>query len=366
MFFIAFTIIFTINFMGDGDDDTTNQVLLWWCIVFIIYETWQLFTLRSKFLKNVWNIIEFIRVFLVMMYLLTVLSGDSTDEERRSWLPFAVFVSWLRVIGYFRFFRRTRKLIRMFTEIIKDSLAFLAIFLTFVLAISFSLMAQRDLDFWEAWQHSYRIAYADFEEEYVSIEAKFFFLLATIVMPLVMFNLLIAIMGDSYARVQASSTEADVREKLMLIEEIGRILLCMRRGSKLQYLKECRDASFGGSSIKEEVDPLERKIKEVKKDLKKQVNHLRLEVKQSDNFVMKKLNKIEKQQDKILKAATKAQSRRTSTIISNNTQSEGNESSVLSPKYLNVNDSFNSPEQLMKRRQSRLPTWKHKAHVEFK
>ena len=85
------------------------------------------------------------------MYLLTVLSGESVNEANTSWLPFAVFVSWLRVIGYFRFFRRTRKLIRMFTEIIIDSVAFLVIFLTFVLAISFSLMAQRELDFWEAW-----------------------------------------------------------------------------------------------------------------------------------------------------------------------------------------------------------------------
>jgi hypothetical protein len=44
-------------------------------------------------------------------------------------------------------------------------------------------------------------------------------------MPLIMMNLIIAIMGDIYSRVQSNSTEADIRELLTMIEEIGRIFL---------------------------------------------------------------------------------------------------------------------------------------------
>lgn len=167
----------------------------------------------------------------------------------------------------------------MIFEIFIGSISFLAIFFTFVLAITFSMMSLADMPFWEAWQLSYRIGYSDFEDEQETLESKFFFLLATIVMPLIMFNLLIAIMGDIYSRVQANSTEADVREQLTLVEEIGRIMLCMRRGSKLLYLKECRDANFYGADNElKEVDPLEEKLQSMKTDIKELVQQLRVEI----------------------------------------------------------------------------------------
>jgi hypothetical protein len=174
-------------------------MLLIWCITFVIYEFYQLSTMRASFLKDIWNLIEFMRVIFVLIYLSLSLNDD--EEAASSYMSFAVFLSWLRVIGYFCLIKKTRYLIRLVFEIMIGIIPFMIIYLTFNLAICYSLMAERGINFIEAWQLAYRLGLADFEEEYSNHESRVFFLIATIVMPLVMLNLLIAIMSDIYARV---------------------------------------------------------------------------------------------------------------------------------------------------------------------
>ena len=50
------------------------------------------------------------------------------------------------------------------------------------------------------WESAYRLAFADFAI-ILSKEERAFFLLASIVLPMILLNLLIAIMSDSYDKV---------------------------------------------------------------------------------------------------------------------------------------------------------------------
>ena len=71
----------------------------------------------------------------------------------------------------------------------------------YVVATLFSLMAFRPghrlVDYWEM---AYRLVYADFDDvEYDTTDAyRVFFLVVTVFIPLVLLNMLIALMGDAY------------------------------------------------------------------------------------------------------------------------------------------------------------------------
>ena len=61
--------------------------------------------------------------------------------------------------------------------------------------------------------------YGDFNYDDYTTPLWFLFIIATVFMPLIMLNLLIAIMGDTFERVNSVMIEADGRELNSLILE---------------------------------------------------------------------------------------------------------------------------------------------------
>ena len=64
----------------------------------------------------------------------------------------------------------------------------------------------------------------------------FYFLLFTLLIPLVFFNLLIAIISDTFDRVYSNKTSSDYREKASLILEVENMLFWRRSLRRMQYL----------------------------------------------------------------------------------------------------------------------------------
>lgn len=93
----------------------------------------------------------------------------------------------------------------MVIEIIKGIVPFLIILCTFIIAISLCIMAIREEtgDYEPYYMISYRLAYGDFEDDdMLNTESeRVIFVLASVLMPLVLLNLLIAIMGDYYDQI---------------------------------------------------------------------------------------------------------------------------------------------------------------------
>ena len=84
------------------------------------------------------------------------------------------------------------------------------------------------------WEIAYRLAYGDFydSEENDSNAIRIFFFVITILIPLTLLNLLIALMGDIFDDVQSTRAKEDVRERLALILEISKFLLWSQRNNK--------------------------------------------------------------------------------------------------------------------------------------
>ena len=125
----------------------------------------------------------------------------------------------------------------MVIQIAKEIRAFMIVFFAFVLTISVTLKALRyDLEFIELWQVAYRLGYGDFEEEYATHAERILFLIGTILLPLVLLNLLIAIMGEKYGRLQSDKKLSDIQERLSMIVEIGKMIRRCRRRSRQEYM----------------------------------------------------------------------------------------------------------------------------------
>ena len=190
--------------------------------VIYLYEWWNIADLAANMLTAVYVYMKFY---------------DEESSRLEPILAFANLLCWIRVIGYFRVYKETRYLISMIIQVCKRTFAFLLIFLTFVLQSCIGLKAFRpELDYETAWTIGYRLAYADFRDEDPQSEdtheERIFFFIMTLLIPLLLLNLLIALLGDVFDEVELTKEKEDVREKFMLILEISKFFKLCKRGKK--------------------------------------------------------------------------------------------------------------------------------------
>ena len=69
------------------------------------------------------------------------------------------------------------------------------------MCITVGLSTLRDEKFIECYQEAYRLSFGDFADEYPTWAEKNMFKLATLIMPLILLNILIALMGDIFDRI---------------------------------------------------------------------------------------------------------------------------------------------------------------------
>lgn len=136
---------------------------------------------------------------------------------------------WIRIISFLRLFSQTRSLIRLLIEVIKDMIPFMLVLLigvgAFTTAIyivinNHSLAIENErISFVDSLKHVYRLMFGDFDTDNYGTPLWILFIFSSIFMPLIMLNMLIAIMSDTYERVSSNSIEADGKELNTLILE---------------------------------------------------------------------------------------------------------------------------------------------------
>ena len=143
-------------------------------------------------------------------------------------------IMWLRLISYLRIFEQTRTLIRLIVEIAHDIMSFCIVFFLTISGISaaydlvFASASSEGSTLSDSWCHIYRIAFGDFDTGDYNRAAWALFFFATIFLTLMMLNLLIAIMSNTFARVSASQEISDGKELLEMIYEIETLMFWRR------------------------------------------------------------------------------------------------------------------------------------------
>ena len=137
---------------------------------------------------------------------------------------------WFKILSYLSVFKPTRYLIKMTFEIINDITTFLIILFTALFAyaqICYVIDGDKDVD--TELRLSYGLALGELGDiEEFSLIKFLFFVLFSFFIPLVLLNMLIALMADSYTRVQSNAVAADARalaEMELEMEEVVQFLI---------------------------------------------------------------------------------------------------------------------------------------------
>ena len=132
-----------------------------------------------------------------------------------------------RGVGDLRAFKGTRYLVRLISEVFKDLPSFLVIFfmIFYIFAVLFYVF-DGEKDEREAWDwiikelaNIWVLSFGDFNTEGFDNWQWALFVIATIFLPLMLLNLLIAIVSDTFDRVYQNRVASDYKELAKLVLE---------------------------------------------------------------------------------------------------------------------------------------------------
>jgi len=96
-----------------------------------------------------------------------------------------------------------------------------------------------EIPFDKSWRHSYLIDYGDFTTDNYTWKDWVIFVMSTVINPLIMMNLLIALMNNTYANVQEEAMVADFKEMAGFILEFESIMVWGRENGRKEFFQQC-------------------------------------------------------------------------------------------------------------------------------
>jgi len=250
--------IYTTNFLGSVSFLAPIFVIN---LFLLAYEVFQMGVAGLDYWSDPWNYLDLTRSFTCFIYavLLFIEIGLEANEKL---FVFLTLLSWIRGISYFRLFQKTRYLIDLISEVFSDMTSFLALLLYSTLAFSliFVAITKGEGDSFGSYLTiSYRIDLGDFDTAGYSTIDWIIFFLASVVNPLIMLNLLISIMGDTYDRVQDGREISDLKELAEMVLEAETLLYWKRGLGQALYIQV-----LGEQEQTHEVDTWLGKVRELK------------------------------------------------------------------------------------------------------
>lgn len=276
-------------------------------ILLFSFEVFQMITDFKEYWLDAWNNIDFARNVLCFGFIIV----DMADlGYRKELLALLTLISWVRGMSYFRIFESTRYLINLVFEVFKDMIAFLALLIYCTLSYCFIRMiftsGQENGGFENSLKAAYVMNFGDIGEDNPSSVTEWVVItLMMLINPIVMLNLLISILGDTYSRVQENSVIADMKELLEMIIEVEQLLYWRKNIGSQRYFQML----LSKESEEEIEDPLDAKLKA----LGRKVDFIKTETKnyvsRLDKFETSTAERLEKLEDIINNSSEEQQAK---------------------------------------------------------
>ncbi|CDW88872.1 wd-40 repeat protein [Stylonychia lemnae] len=208
------------------------------------------------YIAQMWNYIDLIAplgvVIIQIIQFLEINDYQINEDFNRSILSISTLFMWIKLLYVMRIFKNTGYLIRMLIEVVSDMGIFLLLLLITILAFGDSFLrlsngnsedSQFIEHFFYAGLYVYRMILGDWDTDTfgeISLPLVWIlFVMCTIFEMIVMLNLLIAIISDTYAHVAENSEQAGFQEMAKLIEENEFLVpyhIKKQQAKKMQYL----------------------------------------------------------------------------------------------------------------------------------
>lgn len=149
----------------------------------------------------------------------------------RTIYSFASVFMWIRFLYFFRIFRNTGYYIKMLVQVVFDIRYFIFIFVLTIFAFAhawYVFLKNNDegpvfISVFEALAYVYKIALGDFDTDiygsYYYQVSWFFFVLATFLLQIVLINLLISIVADTFSNIKSNYNVIMYQDMLHMIIE---------------------------------------------------------------------------------------------------------------------------------------------------
>jgi hypothetical protein len=204
------------------------------CLIFI-WEILQIRTNWNEYLSNVWNIVDIALLLCTPIWtILRVLGVDSLYID----LALATLLM-MRGVASFKIFDGTRHYIRLILQSLNNIKYFLIIFIysTLFFSIMIFIVLSKDedhsLNYFEVLKKSWALSVGGetgIESQYGIIFLVIF--ISTIFNLILMLNMLISILGDSYDQFTIDKNMIDYRERISLTLEVQTVLFWKSRLNK--------------------------------------------------------------------------------------------------------------------------------------
>lgn len=208
-----------------------------------IYDIVQICSNFTLFWKDIWNYFDLSRTLLYIIYSISFFF-DVWVNISNELMTAICFISLVRGIAFFRVFDDTRYFIQLIISVIYDIKSF-AIILTYSTA-SFSLvrMIQDDSkSFFHHFQDSLMVNLGNIEINTEDPLSWILIVLMGTINIIILLNMLIAIMGETFNKVRENSSIANYMEIAQMVIEIETVYVAKNSNIKKTHLQLC-EADF--------------------------------------------------------------------------------------------------------------------------
>jgi len=196
----------------------------------------------------------------------------------------ATLMIWLKFLYYLRIFEATSSLIRMIMQVIYDIRHFLMVLLLTIIAFgdSFKTLSNGnptmyvDDGFFGSFFYVYRMCLGDFNTEFGTVQVSlgwFMFFLCSMFNMIIMLNLLISIIGESYGKISENLKAAAYQEKAGMIAENSFLIPQYRKDAFCdtnKYLVVTRDVS---GEVEKDDDEIAEALENFRKHIVGKIEH---------------------------------------------------------------------------------------------
>jgi len=229
--------------MGITFSDTTStrqllaRVFLCNNSFFTLFEAIQLFSLKLRYFYSTKNYLDLLRILLGYLWGVVSLSSEFSNLNSTSILTLVTsLLFWVEGVSAFKLIESTRYYTWLIREVIKDIRGFLGILVYFVVAYCSIIGTSISSSFLETFKTSYDLLLGELDRSDFDDIQWVIFVLGSLLNLIIMLNLLISIISESFAKIVSERKESDTRIRLELIIEVENCLFWKRNQEELAYL----------------------------------------------------------------------------------------------------------------------------------
>lgn len=255
-------------------------------IILFLYEVVQVIATGIRSYMSFWNFIDFVRTIISLLWIFIVASTSKPYYNEIGYIM--VIFNFLRGLSGFRAFDSTRFYVRLIIRAIIEVIPFILIFFYTTLFFGSLYWASggefRTDSFYGLWQVPFELNMGNFSNETSPNLSFLSFMFGSVINVIIILNLLISILGDSYDKFQSEAIEIGAQEMTELIIEIETMMFWKRNTGEKKYINICSKTKFEGLS-----DEWEGKLKAISNMMIKNNYQARV----SSDMLNKKIDSIE-------------------------------------------------------------------------